>query len=476
MPFPFVLSTTSQLSFQTNLTSSTHPSLPSVSTSQRAFLRAALKSHKRLAPADQSNDLTNLIAATTSYLKHLTTLDLALGGKPVSGEDVDIALVNEIEVEWRPTLSSSAVPGRESDRVKGRGLDFEIYFIHHTLALLHTLVARQALFGLYASATPTADQRLAFVQNATKSLRTAYSIHSYLTYRSTSTCDGPPSFPSVAADISAPVQVALQNLAQAELNLLAVLKDDPYPALLVQSRNKDDREWMVKAPEIPKVRAQVLRRLCVGAAEKAAVASAASKGEARKVAKDFIEYCDDLRRTATAKACRFAALDSDIGGETGKAIAWLRAGMNELGIDVSKDGARSSGLNKLKATWNEKRADRRIAKGDADWGADAGKAEESRILDYLDKKLTKENDTVNVQLVPEWKPLLATMPSGMVMPIDERWKPAVLEEDDLASMRGPPEDGENMQGDSSDEGSEKRPQAVGAFPGTTRDYHGASYY
>ena len=417
------------------------------------------------------------MAAITSYLKHLTTLDLALGGKPVSGEDVDIALVNEIEVEWRPTLNASAVPGRESGRVQGRGLDFEIYFIHHTLALIHTLVARQALFGLYASNTPTVDQRLAFVQNATRSLRTAYSIHSYLTFRSISNSEGPPSFPSAAADISAPVQVALQNLAQSELNLLAVLKDDPYPALLVQSRNSDDREWMVKAPEIPKVRVQVLRRLCVGAAEKAALASATAKGEAKKVAKDFIEYCDDLQKTARARACRFAALDSDIGGETGKAIAWLRAGINELGIDMSKDGTRSSGLNKLKTTWNEKRADRRIAKGDSSWGVDAGKAEESRILDYLDQKLTKENNTVNVQLVPEWKPLLATMPSGMVMPIDEKWKPAVLEEDDLARMRGPPEDGEGVQGDdSSDEDNEKKSRPVGAFPGTTQDYHGPSYY
>ena len=476
MPFPFLLSTTSQLSFQSNLTSSTHPSLPSATTSQRAFLRAALKAHKRLSLADQVNNLPNLVTATNSYLRHLSSLDLALGGKAISGEDVDIALVSEIEVEWRPTLSSSAVPGRESDRVKGRGLDFEIYFVHHTLALIHTLLARQALFGLYSSATPTSDQRLAFIQNATKSLKTAYSIHSYLTYSSTSTSEGPPSFPTAAADISAPVQVALQNLTQAELNLLAVLKDDPYPALLIQSRNKDDRDWMIRAPEIPKVRAQVLRRLCIGAAEKAAVASAALKGEGKKVLKDLIEYCNDAQKTARAKACRFAAIDADISGETGKAIAWLRAGMNELGIDVSKDGTRSSGLNKLKVAWNEKREDRRIAKGDWSWGADAGKAEESRILDYLDKKLTKENNTINVQLVPEWKPLLATMPSGMVMPVDEKWRPAILEEDELAGMRGPPDDDEGDQGDSSEDEHEKKGQPVGAFPGTTQDYHGTSYY
>ena len=368
MPFPFVVPTTSTLSYHSNLTSSTHPSLPSVTTSQRAFLRAALKAHKRLSPADQSNNLPNLVTAITSYLKHLSSLDLALGGKPVSGEDVDIALVRETEVEWRPTLSASTVPGRESERVKGRGLDFEIYFVHHTLALVHNLTARQSLLGFYSSSTPTVDQRLALIQNATKSLRVAYAIHSYLSYRSSSAADGPPSFPPSAADITAPVQSALQSLAQAELNLLAVLKDDPYPALLVQSRNKDDREWMIKAPEIPKIRAQVLRRLCIGAAERAAAASAALKGEARRVSKDLIEYCDDARMTARAKACRFAAIDADITGETGKAIAWLRAGMSEFGIDIAKDGSRSSGLSKLKATWNEKREDRKIAKGECKLG------------------------------------------------------------------------------------------------------------
>jgi hypothetical protein len=434
-----------------------------------------LKSHKRLSPSDQPNNLPNLISIISSYLRHLSSLDVALCGNPVSGEDVDIALVKEIEVQWRPTLSTSAVPGRDSERVKGRGLDYEIYFVYHTLALVHNLVARQALLQLYAAATPTPEQRVALVQNATRSLKLAYSIHAYLSNRSNFASDGPPSFPPAAADISSPVQTALQSLAQAELNLLAVLKDDPYPSLLIQSRNKDDREWMIRAPQIPKVRAQVLRRLCVGAADRAAAASASLKGEGKRVSKELVEYCDETRQTARAKACRFAALDADITGETGKAIAWLRAGMAELGMDVSQDGSRAGKLNKLKASWNEKREDRRIAKGDSSWGNDAGKAEELRILEYLDKKLSKENNTVNVQVVPEWKPLLATMPSGMVMPIEEKWIPGLLEEDELAGMRGPPdgEDGAD-QGASSDE--DKKGPAPGAFPGTPMDNRGSSYY
>lgn len=474
MPFPFVLSTTSHLIFQNSLSSSTHPSLPPASTSQRSLVRSSLKSHKRLSSAEQAGNLTNLVTILYNYLKYLFTLDLALSGRSVSGEDVDVALIKEIEVEWRPTLGSSAIPGRDNDRVKGKGLDYEIYFTLHTLALTHALSSRQSLLGLYASTTPTTDERLGLIQNATKNLKTAFTIHAHLCNLSNSASDGPPSFPPAAADISLPVQTALQYLSQAELNLLAVLKDDPYPAVLLQSRNKNDREWMIKAPDVPKVRAQVLRRLCIGAGERAAASSAALTNEARKVSKDLIEYCDDVRRTARAKACRFAAIDADIAGETGKAIAWLRAGMNELGIELSKDGSRSGGFSKLKASWNERREDRKITKGNS-WGADGGKAEESRILEYLDQKLTKENDAVNVQLIPDWKPLLATMPSGMNMPIDEKWKMLVLQDSELAAMRAPPDGSYQDDGSSSEENEERR-QMAGAFPGSEREYDAASYY
>jgi hypothetical protein len=148
--------------------------------------------------------------------------------------------------------------------------------------------------------------------------------------------------------------------------------------------------------------------------------------------------------------------------------------MSELGIDVSKEGTRSMGLSKLKASWNERREVKRIANGDSSWGADSGKAEESRILEYLDRKLSKENNTVNIQLVPEWKPLLSTMPSGMNMPIDGKWKPPVLEEDELAAMRGPPDEDELNQVSSDDEDKERKP--VGVFPGAAEDYERSTYY
>lgn len=471
MPFPFVVSTTSPISFHSNVTSTTHPSFPSTTSAQRAILRAALKNHKRLSPSDQATNLNSLISTIQNYLRYLLALDLALSGRPIVGEEVDVALVKELEVEWRPTLSSNVVPGRESDRVKGKGLDYEIYFVHHTLALIHNLLARQSLLGLYAATVPSTDQRTALIQGATKSLKTAHAIHTYLVQRASASSEGPPAFPPNAIDISASVQSALQHLTHAEFNLLCVLKDDPYPALLVQSRNKDDKEWMIKAPEIPKVRAQVLTRLCIGAAEHAAAANASLKVEGSKVSKDFMEYCDGIRRASRAKACRFQALDEDLAGNTGTGIAWLRAALNELGFEVGKNGSKSSGLGKLKASWTERREDKRIEKGSANWGLDGGKLEEGRIVEYLERKMTKENDTINVQIIPEWKPLLATLPSGMNMPINEKWRPSLVEEDELAAMRAPPEADDLVDaGSSEDEGGAKQP--VGAFPGTHQDYGG----
>ncbi|EXJ76976.1 hypothetical protein A1O3_10133 [Capronia epimyces CBS 606.96] len=480
MPFPFVLSTTSHVSLQTSLTSSTHPSLPFAATSHRSVLRAALKSHKRLPPLDQATNLLTLATTIQDYLRYLLTLDLALCGRPVAGEEVDITLATEPEIEWRPTLGASGIPGRENERVTGKGLDYEIFFVHHTLALVQSLLARQSLLGLYASASPTAEQRTVLIQNATKCLKVAHSLHSYLLLRAKSPLgsDGPLNFPPSAVDVSPPAQSALQHLAHAEFNLLCVLKDDPYPALLVQSRNKDDRDWMIRAPSIPKVRAQVLTRLCIGAAEHASLASVALKSDSYKVSKDLLEYCEGVRKAARAKACRFQALDEDLAGATGKAIAWLRAARNELGLEVAKDGSKSSGLGKLKASWSERREDKRIEKGSSAWGLDGGKLEEARIVEYLDHKMSKENDTINVQLIPEWRPLLASLPSGMNMPIDEKWTPVVLEEDELATMRAPPENKDMADGGSSedDDGGPKSP--VGAFPGTQHDYggHRTTYY
>lgn len=480
MPFPFTLSTTSHLAFQNNFTSSTHPSLPTAATQQRNLLRSTLKTFKRLPSQDQSTQLGDVVSALEGYLKYLSSLDISLSGRPLAGEDVDLALVQEVEVEWRPTLAAPSVPGREVERVRGRGLDYDFFFLHHTYALTYNLLARQALIGLYAPTVPTSEQRLGLIQTATKHIKTAYTIHSFLLAHATFSDDGPPVFPPAAVDISTNTQTALQRLCQAECNLLTALKDDPYPAILVQARNELDRDWMIKAPDIPKTRVQVLTRLCIGASEQCAAARSLLSTPDRRVSRDLAEYIDDLRLTARARACRLQALDADTHGQTGTAIAWLHAGLHTLGVEVSAKlgSSKPSGLSRLKASIHEKREDKKIARGSVRWGADAGRAEEVRILEYLERKFVRANDALHFQKVPEFRGLVGTLPGGMNVPLgQERWVPLVLAEEELLIMRAPPDDEVMAQDSSGDEAPLKTgvSSPAGAFPGSENEYK-VSYY
>jgi hypothetical protein len=176
-----------------------------------------------------------------------------------------------------------------------------------------------------------------------------------------------------AVDISVSVLGALAELTMADATLITVLKDDPYPAVVIEDRNKQSKDWMFRGVDIPKVRAHLFARLCLASSEHAAKAQA-MLGHSSKINDDLLKYVDDLRRTAKAKACRFLACDAEAGGKT-------------------EEDKKASGFSKLKKEWKEKREDRKIEKG-VDWGADAGKFEESRIVDMLVKKWEKQNDTV----------------------------------------------------------------------------------
>ncbi|KAI8225405.1 pH-response regulator protein palC [Colletotrichum sp. SAR 10_98] len=268
----------------------------------------------------------------------------------------------------------------------------------------------------------------------------------------------------------------MSSLALAEATLLAVLKDDPYPAIVSQDRNKNDREWMYKAPDIPKVRAHLFARLCLAAAEHAAQASslcqAAGRGSS-KINEGLLRYLEDLRRTCRAKACRFFGIDAEIGGEVGKAIAWLQAGLQELGIE-SKYSAKGSGFSRFKKEWTEKREERKVEKETA-WGADGGKVEETRVVEFLEVKWQKLNDTMNVQIIPPVGPLLAQMPSGREIHALKPYQPPTLDPSILDAMRVPPERKDDY-GDalSSDDEAKGHAGPPGAFPESRPDYRSAS--
>lgn len=392
MPYAFTLPTTSSLSYGESFSSDTHPSLLSSATIHRAVLRNALKKHKRLPVQARDSNISNILAAINDYLPYLCGLDAGLSGSPVDGEEVDVVLVKEVEPEWRASLAA-ALPGREAPRIKGKGLDYEICYVLTTLAYVYVSLARVHLRTLYASQTPTADQRITGITTATKYLLQANSIHNYLSTRFSDA-----TLPSAAVDVSASTQGALASLAMAEATLLAVLKDDSYPAAVAQERNKDDKDWMIKAPNIPKVRAKLFTRLCLAASEHGGRAQAmldsSSAARSKGVDEALLKYMEDLKRTSRAKACRFFAIDAELDGKTGEAIAWLLAGKKELGFaSTNGEGSRLKGLAKLKKDWTERREDKKIEKGGV-WGNDAGRLEEARVIEMLEKKWNKMNDTV----------------------------------------------------------------------------------
>lgn len=335
-------------------------------------------------------------------------------------------------MEWRPTLSDVFIPGkRENARVRIHTLEHEVAFVLATQGYVSTLLARAALQPLHSTTTSMdlyaigSPNRQALLATASKHLLDTASVYDYLARRAEqpqpSHAPSPP-----CADISAATARGQSHLALAEATLLAVLKDDPYPAVVAQDRNINDMEWMYKAPDIPKVRAHLFARLCLAASEHAAKAHSLCAGQTgssttgsgikfRKTKKGvdggdegldggsgsrgklnegFVRYTDDLRRTSRAKACRFFGIDAELGGQTGDAIGWLHAALQELGVEAKDPSKRSTGLSRLKKEWADKREDRKVEKGTT-WGADAGKLEETRVIEMLEAKWAKQNDTVS---------------------------------------------------------------------------------
>lgn len=390
MPYPFVLPTTSSFVFSTSFTCESHPSLPLNATTYRGVVRDALKKHKRLPPASRGSDLPNVISSLTNYLPYVLAIDAGVRNQSFGDESIRATMTAPPSIEWRPTLSGELVPGKERNRVKISSLEEEIAFVVSSLAIAHIGTARSLLQPLYTTteAFVGTQERTVAITTATKHLLTGASLYDYLSSRGEQST-------SSNVDVAQSTIRAMSCLALAEATLLAILKDDPYPAVVSQDRNKEDREWMYKAPEIPKVRAHLYARLALASSEHAGKAASlfqSGGSGTNKINSGIVKYANDLRSSSKAKACRFFGIDAELGGQTADGIGWLRAGLRELGVEV-QEAKKGLSFSRFKKEFTEKREDKRIAK-DAAWGADAGRLEETRVLEMLDAKWTKMNDTV----------------------------------------------------------------------------------
>ncbi|PNY24572.1 pH-response regulator protein palC [Tolypocladium capitatum] len=472
MPFPFVLPTTSAFSFSSCLSCDSHPSLPLHASTQRGVLRDALKKHKRLPPASRTGSLAAVMSALDGYIPYLLAVDAGVSPHAlVGGESINVVLKTTPSIGWRPTLSGDVVPGRERPRVKITSLEYEIFFVLSTLGFVCISTARSILQPLYVTTGEfvASKERTVAIQAANKHLLDAASIYDYLATRGEQIASPPP-----CVDVAPATARALSSLALAEATLLAVTKDDSYPAAVAQDRNKTDKEWMFKSPEIAKTKAHLNARLCLAASDHAAKAASLCRAGSgtSKASSSLVKYIEHLRRTSRAKACRFFGIHAEMDGNTAEGIGWLRAGFQALGVEV-KDGDANKGLSfsRLKKDLTEKREDRRVEKETA-WGVDAGRLEETRILEMLHAKWNKVNDTMNTQPIVPINSLLSKMPSGREICTLRPYHPPVLDREVLEAMRSPPDADDDLGNEmSSDDETMGGPSApVGAYPGTTTHY------
>ncbi|KAL4900708.1 pH-response regulator protein palC [Aspergillus multicolor] len=502
MVYPFDLPITSHLALQTVLSSRTHPSLPQSATTARHALRLALKAHNRLPRGPQRDShLTSVLSALNDYLPYVAALAQGFNnGKPIDTttsatfphpEEIEVTQRAELEPEWRATLAPSSLPRPSTNRTRGSGIQYELAFTLTTLGYVLSSLARTGVTRtLYAASTPSAEQRTAAVQTATKHLLQASTIHSFLSSSPYFTAG---SETATVPDLAPATQAALSSLALAEATLLTVLKDDSYVMACIQARNPNDKDWMVSAPEIPKVRAHLFARLCIRAAEYAEQAatglgSVAAEGRKTGVDEDIVKYARVLGLVARARACRFFGVDAELAGKIGEGIAWLRAAKGALGLrsqgsaSTDESTTKSRGFSKLKLGFRERREERkmeksaggeRVEKGELGPGDNAGREEEGRVLEMLETKWVRMNDTINTQLIPSSADYVANLPSGRdVFPAQPLYALPFLDEDHRSRMRAPPTELELGPGSDIEDSDVESPlardtHAPGAFPERT---------
>ncbi len=380
-----------------------------------------------------------------------------------------------------PFQPGRRAPGPLGGRWRQRGVDGELLFALHVRACALTLLAREELRPLLRTdvAPPEPEDRKRGAGAAMRLLMQAHAAHT----RAAELASAPEGGGSGGApDVAAQTQRGLAALALAEATAFAVLNDDPFPVAVAEQTNRHSREWMYRSAGVGVTRARILGRVCVAAAGHASSAAGALKNVAGLEAGVGV-YCDSLYMVCRAKAARFNGIAAEGEGNTGEGIAWIQAAKKELGV-------KEKPLPRVLQNWKDKKEAERIEKGRMRWGYDAGRGDEGRVLDMVEKKWAKVNDTVSIskrrykvrlgltsqqmtmQKIPSFQALLASMPSGRECQQPTTFSIPLLPESALAALRGPPEPKSSGWVDSDESGSNEGDSTdpVGAFPGTAKNY------
>jgi len=431
MPYPYTLPTTSPASFAPHYTSPVYPSLPLLTTQHRGTVRNLLKARKRLPPSQQSTQLPQLLSALEAYLPYLLFLQASLHSGDVLPSDAP----RPITPSWRTTITAPPFPGAPPKRCEREGLEYEIAFTLLTLGCAHTLTARSQLHDALSPTLPP-EQKQTLLNGAIQHLLTSSAIltHSLSLARAPGTDDTWP------ADLSPSVLSSLASLSLSSATLLAVTKADPYPSyLLASSAKSTSDEYLYAPPQAPTgVKALLLSRICIAAsvhAEKAlgllSTSTSRRKKQDDEVIPELPKFLDSLHRVARAKSCRFLAIDAEASGRVGEAIGWA-----QLARSILSASASSSATSKIKRELLERREKSALERGDARWGMDAGRLEETRTIEALEDKWKRSNDAVFFQEIVGASVLAARIPSGREVHSVKPWNAPTLDSAEKKALLG----------------------------------------
>lgn len=446
MPFPFTLPTTSTVSYPTYFDSPTYPSLPLLTASHRGSLRNVLKAHKRQPPASQNANLPLVIKELESYVSHLLALFTSLE----NNETFLKPSAPQFETSWRAVLTAKKF-STEPPRVARRGLSYEIFWTLSTLAYAYTIQARSLILQVLSpsvTGSPSTDPQLLFNQ-AARDLLTSASIFTHLLSQ-----PQPSSASSWPIELTTPALSAFSSLSLADATLIAVIKQDPYPTYLsLTSRNRDSKkstkEWLYNPPDPPtSPRALFLARLCIAASDHASKAlgllstsdtkaralllqlsgGAKSDDVPSGITEDLLRYLESLRKVSRAKSCRFLGIDAESSGRCGEGISWLLLAKSILDVPTTA-------VDRLRWGLSERKEARHLAAADGSWGLDAGRAEEVKVLEALEEKWRKLNDSVMFQTLPDMGELNKRIPSGREINNLRDWEAPRLTSDEMRALK-----------------------------------------
>ncbi|TGZ83897.1 hypothetical protein EX30DRAFT_338494 [Ascodesmis nigricans] len=449
MPFSFTLPTTSPAQFKQHFTSPVFPAFPIILSKHRGTVRNLLRAHKRMPPSSQPSHLPQLLTALNRYLPLIAYFAASLHSGDILPSDGP-----PLTTSWRSTLTTPPFHTARQRRITREGIEYELLFTLSTLAYVHTLLASSQLSSAL-QARWTQEQKQALLNTSVQHLLTAAGILNYAASLPRTPTTQP--FPH---DLSPQVFHALSDLSQAEAALIAVTKQDPYPSLL--AIEKTDEFLYAPPPPPTGVRATLLSRICIAAAEHAesshSLLSAVKAGkEEGELLPELLKYTKNLGRVAKAKACRFLGVDAEVSGRVGEGLGWLT---------LAKSMLSGNGEPKSKREKFEKLADA-MRKERKESISDAGKGEEAAVILKLEANWTNANDAVFFQGIEAAETLAARIPGPREVNKVPKWEPEKVDHDVVETMRGSvvEDDGEDWDEGGDSEEEERGGKVPGGFEG-----------